>query len=583
MNKKDLPLLATLVALILLLPVIDRKFIAPRFSRPMPAAASPAEAGGPADRPAVAAGETVAAPAAPAEAAAAPDEAPSPPETFVTVSNEALALTFSSRGAGLVEAVLARHRMSPEPDSDPVVFDFRDAPALVYEGARGLGDAHGFSVQPPSPEFPRRVVMERASSTGLRLRRTVELSADGYLISIRDEFRNEGAAAAAIPAVGIRLGEMRYLPGESRSGGFEYLGIDSLSPGERVTYWGRTLPRLFTAAQDAPPPPSVAAPLLAENRPTEWVAVKNKYFVQILKPIDERFERLQARVRRVVAPDEGRKPRIRLEGVAAAAVCSSRALEPGESRTQTFELYLGPKKYDILRALDAKRSDILEFGWAGGIGKMLLTTLNWFYRILPNYGLAILLLTVLIRVIFWPLTHKSTESMKRMQALAPRIKELQARYKDNPQRLNKETLELYRAHKVNPLSGCLPILVQLPVLFALFVVLRSAIELRFAPFLWIRDLSEPENLLRGMLPFGLALNPMPLAMTALQVWQTRLTPSGGDPAQQKMMVYMPVLMLFFFYNFPSGLVLYWTMNQALMIGQLLRQRRLNRPTGGSQP
>jgi YidC/Oxa1 family membrane protein insertase len=261
---------------------------------------------------------------------------------------------------------------------------------------------------------------------------------------------------------------------------------------------------------------------------------------------------------------------------------SSRNLDSGEVWTAEYELFVGPKKYDILRQLDAKRADVLEFGRLSGVAKLLLATLNASYQVVPNYGVAILVLTVLIRILFWPLTHRSTESMKRMQALQPQVQEIQRRYKDQPQRAQKEILALYRAHKVNPLSGCLPILVQLPVLFALFVVLRSAIELRFAPFLWIRDLSEPENLLHGRLPFGLSLNPLPIVMTALQVWQSALTPSSGDPAQQKMFMIMPVLFVFFFYNFPSGLVLYWTASQALMIVQLLRQRRAAQVLGRAE-
>ncbi len=577
MNKKDLPLLALLLVVILLLPLIDRKYVAPLFTRPTPPSApAAAEPSSPRAPPSDA-------PAVPPPDFAPAEEEPAIPETLLTLSNNVLVLTFSSHGAGLVEAVLPSYPMSQRPGSGSVRLDFRAVPALVYEGARGLGDGRPFAPSDAEASSSARLTLERRTAAGLRLRRTFELEPGSYVVRIRDEFANEGAGDAHLTSLWVRLGEMRYLPDESRTGGFEYLGIDSLSPGERVTYWGRNLPKLFAASTDEPPPDRVAAPLLAENRPAEWFAVKNKYFVQILKPMEERFERLQARLRRVTGSGEGRRPRIRLEAVAAAAMCAPRTLGPGERWTLSYELYLGPKKHDILRRLDAKRSDVLEFGWAGGIGKLLLGAMNSMYAVMPNYGVAILLLTILIRALFWPLTHKSTESMKRMQALAPQIKELQARYKNNPQRLNKETLELYRRHKVNPLSGCLPLLVQLPVLFALFVVLRSAIELRFAPFLWIRDLSEPENLLKGWLPFGLALNPLPLVMTALQVWQSKLTPTAGDPAQQKMMVYMPVLMLFFFYGFPSGLVLYWTMNQALMIGQLLRQRRAARTSGGSPP
>lgn len=578
MTKKDLPVFVVLLAMVLLWPLIDRRFIVPLFQRPRPAEEVHADKG---DRFMAATHALEDALGEPSRRIVAEaDEDVAAPSSELTISNSVLTLIFTSRGAALQEAVLVQYPMTPDPKSDPVRLDFRATPALLYEGLRGFGKASVMDVRPWTNGAAMGLIFECANAQGLRFRRTIELPPDSYCVRISDVVTNEGAAAVSFDAVWIRLGEMGYLPGESRAAGFEYLGIDSLSPGEPVTYWGRRLPGFFHAVQKATVPETVAAPLLAENRPAEWIAVKNKYFTQILKP-EERFEKVQARLRREVSHDEGRKPKVRLATVGAAAKCPSRTVEPGESWVQTYELFLGPKKYDVLRELDAKRVDVLEFGRFGGIAKLLLRALNGFYGFVPNYGVAILLLTLLIRVLFWPLTHKSTESMKRMQALAPQIKELQTKYRDNPQRLNRETLELYRRHKVNPLSGCLPILVQLPVLFALFVVLRGAIELRFASFLWIRDLSEPENLLQGMLPFGLSLNPLPLVMTALQVWQTKLTPSAGDPVQQKMFLLMPVLMLFFFYSFPSGLVLYWTVNQALMIGQLVRRRARTTPaTGG---
>jgi YidC/Oxa1 family membrane protein insertase len=194
-----------------------------------------------------------------------------------------------------------------------------------------------------------------------------------------------------------------------------------------------------------------------------------------------------------------------------------------------------------------------------------------------NYGLAIMLMTIIIRIVFWPLTHKSTQSMKRMQAVQPLMKEIREKFKDNAQKQQQEMMKLYKEHKINPLGGCLPMLIQIPVFIALFVVLRSAIELRFAGFLWIRDLSEAENLFQFGFTVPLvgwsAFNILPILMAVTMAWQQKLTPSTGDAQQQKIMMIMPVMMLFFFYNFASGLSLYWTTNQVLMIVQLYWQRR----------
>jgi YidC/Oxa1 family membrane protein insertase len=204
--------------------------------------------------------------------------------------------------------------------------------------------------------------------------------------------------------------------------------------------------------------------------------------------------------------------------------------------------------------------------------KALLWTLNVFYGVVHNYGVAIILLTLLVRILFWPLTHKSTESMRRMQELQPEIKALQDKYKSNPQKLQQETMKLYKEKKANPMGGCLPMFVQIPVFIALFTVLRNAIELRYAGFLWISDLSTAENLFAGSVPIVGSLNILPLLMSASMIWQQKLTPQAATTPeqiqQQKMMTFMmPVMMLFFFYKMPSGLVLYWTTSNLLMIVQ----------------
>jgi YidC/Oxa1 family membrane protein insertase len=245
-------------------------------------------------------------------------------------------------------------------------------------------------------------------------------------------------------------------------------------------------------------------------------------------------------------------------------------LPAGDVLERAQSLYVGPKKYAELKALGLRRDGVMELGKMGWAGRPLLNTLNAIYRVVPNYGVAIIVLTLLVRILFWPVTHKSTESMRKMSALQPQIKALQAKFKDNPQRMQQETMKLYKENKVNPLGGCVPMLVQIPVFIALFTVLRSAVELRFAPFLWISDLSEPENLLAGMIPVIGSLNILPLLMVATMFIQQKLTPAAGDPQQQKMMaIMMPLMMLIFFYTMPSGLVLYWTTSQVSMIVQLL--------------
>ena len=238
-------------------------------------------------------------------------------------------------------------------------------------------------------------------------------------------------------------------------------------------------------------------------------------------------------------------------------------------RTTTF--FVGPKKQALLWDLGMR--DVMEFGMWRWLCYPLVWVLNLFDSWIPNYGVAIILLTILVRILFWPLTHKSTVGMKKMQELQPKMKEIQKKFKDNPQRLQQETWALYREAKVNPMSSCLPMLIQIPVFIALFNVLRSAVELRYAPFLWIADLSEPEGLFAAYLPFG-GLNVLPILMALTTGLQSAFTPSTGDKSQQRMMmVFMPVMMLVMFYSFPSALSLYWFLSNLFSIGQMWIIRR----------
>ncbi len=233
-------------------------------------------------------------------------------------------------------------------------------------------------------------------------------------------------------------------------------------------------------------------------------------------------------------------------------------------------LYFGPKEIDRLKALGHNLSKEINFGWFDPIAKPLLYVLKFFYRFIHNYGWSIILLTVLIKILFWPLAHKGAQSMKTMQKLQPKLAKLKEKYKDDKERMNKELMQLYKTYKVNPMSGCLPMLLQIPVFFALYKVLLQAIELRHAPFmLWINDLSAPDRLMiPGVaIPYLGGIPVLTLLMGVSMYYQQRLRPSSMDPTQAKMMQFLPVVFTFMFINFPSGLVLYWLVNNILSIVQ----------------
>ncbi|MBN1557009.1 MAG: membrane protein insertase YidC [Lentisphaerae bacterium] len=501
-----------------------------------------------------------------ADAAARPET----PETRVTLSNAQARVTLSSWGGGIVRAQLSRYRAALDEDSGPVELDFDGLPALSLSDVPGLGTNAAFEITQTGTGAVRVV---RRTDYGLHFERQVR-AADGYVLDVSDTFVNDGHAPLALPAHGVRVGAMEMIRSNARTRGLSYLGIDTLPAvgGEGVRFWGKELPGLFgyktgplscLARQNlAAVPESIRR---RAEQPTDWAAVKNKFFVQILAP-----EREAADVE-LWAGRNPETPGFEVDRVSATLRFGERVLKPGESFTRTMRYYVGPKKYSRLKHLGNHQGEVMQFGWLKWLCKKLLWLLNAIHGILPNYGMAIIILTVIVRAVFWPVTHKSTESMKKMQAIQPQVQDIRKKYKDKPQKMNQEIMALYKANKVNPMAGCLPILVQIPVFIALFTVLRSAIELRFAEFLWIRDLSEPERLFADMLP--IPLNILPLFMTATMIWQQRLTPTAGDPQQQKMMMLMPVVFLFIFYPMASGLVLYWSVSQLLAILQLLIQRR----------
>lgn len=237
-----------------------------------------------------------------------------------------------------------------------------------------------------------------------------------------------------------------------------------------------------------------------------------------------------------------------------------------------FRLYLGPKSIDDLRLAGEDLDKALHLGFFDVIARPLLLAMKFINDYTHNYGIAIIVLTIVIKLLFWPLTHKSYASMKEMQRIQPRIKQIRERFKNDREQLNREMMLLYKTHKVNPLGGCLPMLLQIPVFFALYKALLDSIELRHAPFIfWVRDLSAPDYLLRfpsGFSFFGIeGIGPLPLLMGASMVIQQKMTPSTGDPTQAKVMMLMPIFFTFLFISFPSGLVLYWLINNVLSIVQ----------------
>ena len=292
----------------------------------------------------------------------------------------------------------------------------------------------------------------------------------------------------------------------------------------------------------------------------KWVALQSRYFMSGLIPdqIEEASLHLALKSDKFVAA-RYRQP--------------EKAIQAGTQYTYNYQLFMGPKRIEELKNVGNDLNKVVDFGWFDILAKPCLWLMNLFYSVIPNYGVAIIVLTLLVKILLWPLGQKSYKSMSEMKKIQPLMKEIREKYKDDKQRMNQEVMGLYRTYKINPLGGCLPMVVQLPVFFALYRMLYEAIELRHAPFfLWIDDLAAPDRLFRFDFsipfmepPYGIPV--LTIVMGASMLLQQKMSPPMGDATQAKMMMFMPIIFTFIFINFSSGLVLYWLVNNILSIAQ----------------
>lgn len=308
---------------------------------------------------------------------------------------------------------------------------------------------------------------------------------------------------------------------------------------------------------------SIKNPVSWEGMQVNWISLKARYFSLIMKP-PLSFKTVYSNM----LPDK------RLQSHIGSADFT---ITPNSSVTHDFILYAGPNEHDKMQSLKLGIEDSLYLGFTGSIGRILFVILKYIHVVVRNWGLAIIFLTVIINILMFPLTFKGIKAMKQMQALQPKIEALRKAHKGDSQKLNKEVMELYRKYKINPMGGCLPLILQMPVFFALYQVLMRSIELRGASFLWIKDLSHPDRLVifKDSIPLlGNELNILPLLMAIAMFFQQKLStpPQTGSNdqmvQQQKMMaVMMPILFGFMFYHLPSGLVMYWLTNTLLTLSE----------------
>ncbi len=480
------------------------------------------------------------------------------PEELVEVVTPLYRAVLTSRGAGVRHFELAQYTAPSSEGGGPVRLISRhddDLPAfatpLVELGLGDLGKAD-FSVL----SADSREVSFRKTLPGVVLTKTFFFDSDSYRFRVRLEIKNTGTRDVS-PEFGVALPE-QVQPGSD----FRELTIAALVQGsvakELIASFGKSggIGALFGNT------PQPERDFVGD---IEWAGAYSHYFLTALVPDVARDARVHWMV---VKPGEET-----LVTMAQPAV----GVPSGTAVAHEYSVYVGPKEPDRLAAVGAQLNRSIDLGWSwmSPLTRGFAWLLKAIYSVIPNYGVAIILLTVMVRLCTAPLAAKQMKSMKRMGEIQPRLKALQEKHKDDKQQQSQEMMKLYKEAGVNPLGGCLPMVLQIPVFIGLYYALQSSIDLRQAPFLlWINDLSRPETLftIPGL---GWPVRVLPVLMTLSMVIQQRMTPTTTmDPVQARtMMIVMPVMFFFMFYGFPAGLVLYWFVSNLLAIAQQLYLNR----------
>ncbi|HEX8961054.1 MAG TPA: membrane protein insertase YidC [Geobacteraceae bacterium] len=461
------------------------------------------------------------------------------PARDIVVDTDLYRAVFSTRGGELKSLVLKKYHDKAGPGGKEVALVAAEAP----ETYTLRSEAQGFALDPAAVcsvntdslkvgKGEKRVLEFTCAYQGITLKKSYTVSGDSYGIDLNQQLINTGATKQEGV---LRLVLANPVPVDTKESRFEQHGPVALAGKDVVAVKMKDLEKgAKTFGGDV-----------------HWTGYADKYFLNVVAAGAGAIGGDTIRLNRGVVENSVASPAI--------------SLNPGQSFSLPYRLYFGPKDLDILKAQGNQLEDVIDLGWFSAVAKPLLYCLKFLYRYVHNYGIAIIIITVVIKILFYPLTYKSYKSMKEMQKLQPKMAELKEKYKNDRDALNKAIMELYQTHKVNPLGGCLPMLVQMPIFIALYRALMSSIELRHAPFmLWIQDLAAKD-------PYYVT----PIVMGATMFIQQRMTPSAGmDPTQAKMMMMLPVVFTVMFINMPAGLVVYWLVNNILTIAQQAYINRL---------
>ena len=519
-----------------------------RENRPKPPAASVQLQGVPAPaKPAVTGPTPLATAPATAPSTGVPAAAPAAKGETVRVTTDLLIVDVDTLGGTLKRLELKGHKDSSDPSKNYVLFGRHS-----YEAQSGLTGEAGpnhravWRAEPGERDLaPGKDTVElRLSAAGrdrLEVQKVYTFRRDSYVVDVTLELRNRGGAPVATYAYFQLIHDGKV---ESNSNAV----ADTFGAHSFMGFAVYTEERKFEKVHPSDLDKGKADHLKSANN--GWLAFVQHYFVSAWLPP-------QGATRDYVAER-------RQDGTYAARVLVPASVAPGGESRVSVPLYAGPQEQRRLQAAAPGLDLVVDYGFLAIIAWPLFWLLEKFFALSGNWGIAIILLTVLIKIIFFPLSAASYKSMAKMKLITPRLTKIREMYGNDRQRMNQAMMELYKTEKINPLGGCFPILVQIPVFIALYWVLLAAIELRHAPFmLWIKDLS--------------ALDPyyvLPILMTGTMILQTKMNPVPPDPVQAQVMKFMPYVFSIFFFFFPAGLVLYWLVNNILSIAQQWQIQRM---------
>ncbi len=489
-------------------------------------------------------------------------------EKIKTLRNSDVELRLTNRGGGIKEAVLLKQ--IAEKDQQVVLNSAQSAPIGAMIEQPSLATAlPEFTASSESSSF---VQFERTTPEQVVIRKKFSFeksseNKDNYVIEMDVDLENRGNKPYQSAAYFVALGSAAPIhPKDYPSYTRLVWCIDGRAKGIDVGWFGSSGGFLGLGQR-------AARPYYEENvAGAEWVAVSNQFFTTLMAPLTAKATGVWGR-----RFDIDYSPEQKLQAVEGAMGMPGFQVQPGQTHTARFQIYAGPKIYHRLAQLSQNQAEVMDFGMFKIVCQFLLNFMNLLHSWLRDYGLAILALTAVVKLTLWPIQNKANRSMQRMALLNPKMQELREKYKDDPTRMNQELMKLYKQYGINPVGGCLPMMIQIPIFFGLFKMLGQAVELRNARFLWVKDLSQPDTI--AYLPLlGWPINIIPLCMAATQVWLMAMTPKTGDPTQRRIMMFMPLIFLFICYNFAAALALYYTAQNLFSILQFWYNKRQPAPT-----